>query len=276
MKSTHDADEFLQVFQRMGHYYPGSTPLKPQRLAGNAATRHRQRSRKRSKTAEWLASINLSQQETWSWPLKTLPRLTGKSTHVIITEYDLPNKLIQPHDVMLDHEGNVWYSDFGQMFLGKMDPKTGKVTQYPIPVSQAGLLARHAQSRNRQGRQSLGRRDVSERHRQVRSEDRRNSRMVDAQGVGHRRRPARPSRGRRHAGRRQGVDQEFRRRQHLSARSRVQQVRESRRAEGSAHRQAHRHLRHPFGRREQSLSARFLGRQHRASSTPRPRSRRSI
>ena len=44
-----------------------------------------------SKTAEWLATINLSQQETWSYPLKTLPRLTGKSTHVIITEYDLPN-----------------------------------------------------------------------------------------------------------------------------------------------------------------------------------------
>jgi len=43
--------------------------------------------------------------------------------------------LIQPHDVMLDRAGNVWYSDFGQMFLGKMDPKTGKVTQYSIPGS---------------------------------------------------------------------------------------------------------------------------------------------
>jgi streptogramin lyase len=57
---------------------------------------------------------------------------------VIITEYDLPNPLIQPHDVVLDREGNVWYSDFGQMFLGKMDPKTGKVTQYPIPVVKPG------------------------------------------------------------------------------------------------------------------------------------------
>ena len=36
VKSTHDADEFMQMFQRMGGYYPGSTPLKPQRLAGNA------------------------------------------------------------------------------------------------------------------------------------------------------------------------------------------------------------------------------------------------
>ena len=88
--------------------------------------------------AEWLATINLSQQETWTIPLKTLPRLTGKSTKVVITEYDLPDARIQPHDVMLDRDGNVWYSDFGQMFLGKMDPKTGKVTQYPIPVVKPG------------------------------------------------------------------------------------------------------------------------------------------
>ncbi len=137
VKSTHDADEFLQVFQRMSGYYPGSTPMKPQRLAGKAV-RNVGRGEGVEKTAQWLASINLSQQDKWSWPLKTLPRLTGKSTHVIFTEYDLPNKLIEPHDVMLDRQGVVWYSDFGQMFLGKMDPKTGQVTQYPIPVVKPG------------------------------------------------------------------------------------------------------------------------------------------
>src|SRR5437773_7360530 len=137
MKSTHDADGLLEVIQRMSLYYPGSTPLKPQRLAGTA-TRAVERGGNGRKTAEWLASINLSQEATWTFPLKTEPRLTGKSTHVIITEYDLPNPLIQPHDVMLDREGSVWYSDFGQMFLGKMDPKTGKVTQYPIPVVKPG------------------------------------------------------------------------------------------------------------------------------------------
>ena len=129
MKSTYDADGFMDVIRRMSLYYPGSTPLKPQRLSGTA-TRDVERGGSGRKTAEWLATINLSQEPSWPFPLKTLPRLTGKSTHVIITEYDLPNPLIQPHDVMLDREGNVWYSDFGQMFLGKMDPKTGKVTKY--------------------------------------------------------------------------------------------------------------------------------------------------
>jgi virginiamycin B lyase len=137
MKSSYDADGFMQIFQRMAGYYPGSTPLKPQRLAGKAA-RDVERGGNGRKTAEWLATVNLSQQPTWSFPLKTEPRLTGRSTRVIITEYDLPNPLIQPHDVVLDREGMVWYSDFGQMFLGKMDPKTGKVTQYPIPVVKPG------------------------------------------------------------------------------------------------------------------------------------------
>ena len=138
VKSVHTADEFLQIFQRMGGYYPGSTPLKPQRLVGDVLREVGRGGDNARKNAEFLASINLSQQETWSYPLKTLPRLTGKSTHVIITEYDLPNRLIQPHDVMLDRQGTVWYSDFGQMFLGKMDPKTGKVTQYPIPEVKKG------------------------------------------------------------------------------------------------------------------------------------------
>jgi virginiamycin B lyase len=137
MKSAYDADGFLQIFRRMAGYYPGSTPLKPQRLAGSAI-RNVERGGNGRKTAEWLATVNLSQQQTWSFPLKTLPRLTGRSTRVIITEYDLPNPLIQPHDVVLDRKGDVWYSDFGQMFLGKMDPKTGKVTQYPIPVVKPG------------------------------------------------------------------------------------------------------------------------------------------
>src|SRR3989442_5334433 len=108
MKSTYDADGFMDVIQRMSLYYPGSTPLKPQRLAGTAS-RDVERGGSGRKTAEWLPSVHLSQEPSWPFALKTLPRLTGKSTHVIITEYDLPNRLIQPHDVVLDREGNVMF-----------------------------------------------------------------------------------------------------------------------------------------------------------------------
>lgn len=134
MKSSYDANGLIDVINRMSTYYPGTTPLRPQRLAGSF-----QRVRNRGNVkpiVDWLATVNLSQQDTWQFPLKTLPRPTGKSTSVIFTEYDLPQAHIQPHDVVMDGKGNVWYSDFGQMFLGKMDPKTGKVTQYPIPATK--------------------------------------------------------------------------------------------------------------------------------------------
>src|SRR5262249_41561000 len=58
MKSRYNADDFLQIFQRMSNYYPGSMPIKAQHLAGNA-TRDRDRGDAR-KYAEWLATVNLS------------------------------------------------------------------------------------------------------------------------------------------------------------------------------------------------------------------------
>src|SRR5438105_2228367 len=70
MKSTYDADGFMEVIRRMSLYYPGSTPLKPQRLAGTA-TRDVERGGSGRKTAEWLATINLSQEPSWPFPLKT-------------------------------------------------------------------------------------------------------------------------------------------------------------------------------------------------------------
>jgi streptogramin lyase len=135
MKSSYDSNGFLGIFKRMSNYYPGSTPLRPQPLTKFSRDRGR---RNLKQMAEWLSTVNLSQQDHWQFSLKTLPRLKGKSTKVIITEYDLPNIYVQPHDVVVDSKGMVWYSDFGQMFIGKLDPKTAKVTQYPIPVTKPG------------------------------------------------------------------------------------------------------------------------------------------
>jgi len=145
VNSQHDADEFLQVFERMSGYYPGSTPLQPQRLVGNArrnlgggagngmgAEAGMAGDPRAKAAAQWLESINLSKGPTRSYEYKTLPRPSGKATRMIVTEYDLPRKTIMPHDVIV-HDGMVWYSDFGALFIGKMDPKTGKVTEYPIP-----------------------------------------------------------------------------------------------------------------------------------------------
>ena len=152
VNSKHDAGEFLQVFDRMAGYYPGSTFLHPQRLvgtarrnlgggAGNAMGGEGGMSAdpRAKAAAEWLATVNLSRGSARNYPLKTLPRPTGRATRVIVTEYDLPRKTIEPHDVILDSDGMVWYSDFGALVLGRMDPKTGKVTEFPIPMIKEGF-----------------------------------------------------------------------------------------------------------------------------------------
>ena len=54
-----------------------------------------------------------------------------------MTEYDLPRPTAMPHDVILDRDGTPWYSDFGHQFIGKLDPKTGRATEYPVPILKA-------------------------------------------------------------------------------------------------------------------------------------------
>ena len=132
--STHDSAEFMSLFQRMANYSPGTTPYKPQHWVGQSPRGFGQRAQE---AADYFAGINLSAVETREYPLKTLPRPKGRATHVIVTEYDLPRKEAMPHDVILDADGMPWYSDFGSLFIGQLDPKTGKVTDYPLPLLRA-------------------------------------------------------------------------------------------------------------------------------------------
>ncbi|MEA2905050.1 MAG: hypothetical protein QOI12_2437 [Alphaproteobacteria bacterium] len=133
--SAHDADEFIQIFKRMGTYSPGSTPIHPQPLLpGPRGERPPMAESQMRPTAEWLASVNQSGAGNAEYDLKTLPRLKGRSTHVIMTEYDLPRPEARPHDVIVDKDGIVWYGDFAGQYAGYLDPKSGKATDIPLPV----------------------------------------------------------------------------------------------------------------------------------------------
>jgi virginiamycin B lyase len=119
----------------MGTYSPGSTPTHPQPLLpGPRGERPPIAESQFESVAEWLASVNMSTSDSRSFELRTLPRPKGAATKVIYTEYDLPRKETQPHDVIVDQDGMVWYSDFSNQFAGVMDPNTGKATEIPIPV----------------------------------------------------------------------------------------------------------------------------------------------
>jgi virginiamycin B lyase len=133
--STHDAAEFKQIFRRMGGYAPGSTPTNPQLLLpGPRGDRSPVPPSQWEALSTWLESVDLSTTEALSFELQTLPRPKGAATRVIYTEYDLPRKEAQPHDVIVDRDGMVWYSDFSNQFAGVMDSKTGKATDIPVPV----------------------------------------------------------------------------------------------------------------------------------------------
>jgi virginiamycin B lyase len=142
VRSTHNVNEFMQVLSRMAGHVAVDHSIRPQRMrevspsAGNLEQVRR--------LATYLASINLSQSDHWSYELKTLPRPKGRDTRVIVTEYDLKRQAIQPHDVIVDKSGVVWYTNFGEMFIGKFDPKTLKHTEIPVKTfkdkAPTGLL----------------------------------------------------------------------------------------------------------------------------------------
>jgi virginiamycin B lyase len=132
-KSAYNADQWIAVLQRMASYAPGSMGVAPQKRKEVRERTVVDAERLRPR-AEYLASINLSNTPQWEYALKPLPRLKGRSTKVVITEYDLPRSTAMPHDVILDDQGIAWYTDFGHQFLGKLDPKTGKVTEYAVPM----------------------------------------------------------------------------------------------------------------------------------------------
>jgi streptogramin lyase len=134
--STHDQDEFKGVFTRMGRYAPESVPSHPQLIKTGGARSERPRvpAAMMDAAADYLTSVNLSGTDHEAFSLKRLPRPTGRATHVIVTEYDLARKEAMPHDVIVDTDGHAWYSDFGHQFVGELDPKTGKVTDYALPL----------------------------------------------------------------------------------------------------------------------------------------------
>jgi virginiamycin B lyase len=141
VRSKFTADQFVGVLKRMGNYANNSTMAHVQpRMVERDVPDDRAR-----KVGEYLATVNLSKTTRWDYALKTLPRPTGRATRVIVTEYDMPRPTIAPHDVRTDAAGFIWYSNFVEPYLGRLDPRTGAHVEYayqlPKPNFPAGALA---------------------------------------------------------------------------------------------------------------------------------------
>jgi streptogramin lyase len=137
-RSRYDVDKLTSVIERMSTYPQLSFPMKVQTLVarrvGGGEDPLEQRQAGWRRQAQYLSTINLSASPEWHYQFKTLPRPKGRATRVVYTEYDLPKKTRQPHDVIVDSHGVAWYASFGEQILGKLDPNTGKVTDYELPL----------------------------------------------------------------------------------------------------------------------------------------------
>jgi streptogramin lyase len=140
VRSKYDADGFLATIARMGTYANQSTPLHPQRRLTGRDTDlvGEDRAKILREQTTYFSTVNLYPHTTWEYDLKTFPRPKGRATKVIITEWDLPRPQIEPHDVVVDSKGIAWYSNFGEQNIGKFDPKTGKLTEIPLPEIKKG------------------------------------------------------------------------------------------------------------------------------------------
>jgi len=149
MRSRADADGLVKILERMSTYPQLAFPLMPQKLVaarvggGEDPLEHRLEGWRRQ--AQYLSTVNLSSADSWKFPFKPHARPRGRATQVIYTEYDLPQRTRQPHDVIVDKEGMAWYASFGEQILGKIDTRTGKAAEYQVPRLKAnqptGILA---------------------------------------------------------------------------------------------------------------------------------------
>jgi virginiamycin B lyase len=163
VKSKHTAEEWIPVIKRMQSYYPDGTAASDdgrgrgqKELAyggslGNPEGPKVERPPtpgapwgrfQGTELADYLATINMSGGKTaLPYDLKTLPRVKGKATRVIITQWDMPRRDTVSHDSDVDSKGIFWYTDESRQFVGKLDPKTNTITEYPLPSVRPDSLS---------------------------------------------------------------------------------------------------------------------------------------
>jgi virginiamycin B lyase len=121
----------------------------------------------------YLTKVRGPNDYPWKW--KPLPRATGEATQIVVTEYDLPrgddpqhiahdgsdwsegipSKYLGDalHDSALDKQGYVYFTDNTSpgRTIGKLDPRTGKVTNYKLDDANGFAVRTHGAAADAQG-----------------------------------------------------------------------------------------------------------------------------
>jgi virginiamycin B lyase len=90
---------------------------------------------------KWLSRVRGPKSQDDA--LRVFPRPRGAATRVIVTEYELPQALLALHDAAGDPQGNIWFSSHKTQYVGKLDPRTGIVTEYKLPLTPDAMPGTH-------------------------------------------------------------------------------------------------------------------------------------
>jgi len=129
-RNRYDEHGWTQIVKRMTH--GAGSPLILMRPNG------RFNDALESKLVKWLATVR--GPDSLDPSFVTLPRPQGRQTRVIVTEYELPRLEVATHDVSGDAEGQIWYSTHRSSYVGRLDPKTGAVKEFHVPLPDEKAL----------------------------------------------------------------------------------------------------------------------------------------
>ena len=133
LKNRYDERSWRVIVQRMLHH--GGGPIINPEKGGIALTPED------LTIVKWLAKVR--GPASVDDPLLVFPPPRGASTRVIVTEYEVPRLFLTGHDVAGDSGGNIWYSSHMTNHIGKLDPRTGIVTEYEIPLTPGSMPGTH-------------------------------------------------------------------------------------------------------------------------------------
>src|SRR5467141_3737827 len=143
-RNRYDERSWNLIVDRMTHYSGTSLVI---RIKGTSSTGGGSNSVSRQDgtsddeaniLTKWLARVR--GPEAKDGPLRVFPRPRGEATRVVITEYQLPQELLALHDVQGDSKGNMWFSSHKTQTVGQLDPRTGIVKEYTIPLTPDGFV----------------------------------------------------------------------------------------------------------------------------------------
>ena len=145
LQKRRDRQGWIQMIEKMRGITPSGVMQPVEAMPGIL-----QRSKEENEQlAEFLAAVR--GPDSPELPYKLLPRPTDNaSTRLAITEYHIPRGNIPVtirgdvrgawlHDVIRDPKtGYVWYTDHFTSVLGRLDPKTGEIKEFPYPHAKPG------------------------------------------------------------------------------------------------------------------------------------------